>query len=78
MSDDRDDTEVSSTDTSAATSYMKRGEKASPYLMYPERETYTEIVVMRRQDGTRYRRVRSVSRWAGSFSYGEWQHADTL
>jgi hypothetical protein len=67
---------VNVTDTSLATlarqRFLQTGERTSPYLCRPERETYTETETYEREDGTQYSRTRTVSRWGGSYSEGEW------
>lgn len=44
----------------------------NPYQTHPERSSWVQWEVLERPDGSRYRREREASRWAGSFSYGDW------
>ena len=69
------------TNTDKQTSFMsfsrlacavRQGERLSPYEAYSERETFTERRYMERMDGTKYTQERTVSRWGGEFSTGEW------
>lgn len=71
-----DDRLIDRTNTSAATMAAKRhartGIRTSPYRTHPERETYLEIEIYERADGTRYKRTREISRWGASYDAGAW------
>lgn len=50
--------------------YEATGERTSPYRAYPERETYSDVWVYQRADGTRYAKRTEVSRWADTIATG--------
>ena len=70
------DTFIKFFDTSRASlarsRFERTGERTSPYLSRPERESYTEYKLFERQDGSRYTYQRDASRWNGMRNNGEW------
>ena len=63
---------ISRDETSARSNPRNRG----PYQRYPERESFSQIEIYERPDGTRYQRTRTVDRWGGEFSFGAWTASD--
>lgn len=64
------------TDTVIDSRYGEPNTSRNPYRNRAERSTWTEFEVIERADGSRYRREREVSRWAGEVSHGQWRRWD--
>ena len=52
--------------------FERTGERTSPYLSLPERETYKAFERAWTVDGRTVIRSREVSRWGGEYSFDEW------
>ena len=60
-------------DTSCASNarydFEKTGEKTSPYLAYPERESFKTFRIYERPNGTQFRTQQAMHRWGAVFSF---------
>ncbi len=56
--------------SNAAYDFEKTGERTSPYLAYPERESFQTFRIYERPDGTQFRTRQAMHRWGAEFSFG--------